>query len=189
MGTSSSQPSPNHPRWLPAIAVLGNPDWPVERQSTEIWRAAFDDRDGRLESELSDPIIATAGLIAGSGIAPFQAMQEFDAAASERNSIGLTVDMARRAMARACADGTGSSGFASELFAEAVSYYASRDLAGIVGASGRVQRTSDSLSLKEGLREVARQAARIGSANPADIDSWSTYVSATLDSLRSSGIR
>ena len=149
MGTSSNQPSPNTPNWQPAQAILGDPNWPVERQSEELWRSALTDRDGRLTEELVDPLLASACEIAEERIPPASAVQSFNDTLCEQYAAGLTLDMAKRALARASASGSGSVGFAEEFFAEATSYYASRDLPSFVGAAGRIQTSTDSIDLKE----------------------------------------
>ena len=184
MGTSNNQSSPNTPRWQLAQAVLGNPDWPVERQSEELWRSALTDRDGQLIEELADPLLASACGIAEERIPPASAVQSFNNTLSEQYTAGLMFDMAKRALARASATGSGSVGFAEELFAEATSYYASRDLPSFVGAEGRVQTATDSINLKENLRSIARETARTAGSIATDPQGWRNYISEVIASLR-----
>ncbi|MDE0084721.1 MAG: hypothetical protein OXU23_03350 [Candidatus Poribacteria bacterium] len=183
MGTSTNQSSPNIPRWQPVQTILGNLDWEAERQSMEIWQAAFTDRDGQLIEDLADPLLASACELAEERISPAQAVQSFDNTLSRQYAAGLTLDMAKRALARASADESGSVGFAEELFAEATSYYASRDLPSFVGAPGRVQTTSDSIALKENLRNIARSAARTAASIATDPEGWRSYISKVIASL------
>lgn len=184
MGTSSNQSSPNTHRWQPAQASLGHLDWAVERQSMELWRAALADREGRLIEELADPLLASACGIAEERIPPARALQSFNDALSEQYAAGLTFDMAKRALARASAAESGSVGFAAELFAEATSYYASRDLPSFVGAPDRIQTTTDSINLKENLRNIAREAARTTGAISTDPEGWRNYIFQVIASLR-----
>ncbi len=184
MGTSSNQSSPNVPEWRPAQAALGHLDWPAERQSEELWQSALADRDGRLTEELADPLLATACEIAEERIPPDSAVQSFDNTLNQQHAAGLTLDMAKRALARSSAAESGSLGFAEELFAEATSYYASRDLPSFVGAPGRIQTTSDSIALKENLRNIAREAARTAASIATDPEGWRSYISEVLASLR-----
>ena len=184
MGTSNNQSSPNTPHWQPAQAVLGDPNWPVERQSEELWRSALMDRDGRLTEELADPLLASACEIAEERLLPARAVQSFDNTLSEQYAAGLTFDMAKRALARASATGSGSVGFAEELFAEATSYYASRDLPSFVGAAGRIQTTTDSIALKENLRNIARETARTVAPIATNPQGWRNYISEVIASLR-----
>lgn len=187
MGTSTNRPSPNTPVWRPAKAVLGRLDLDTERQSLELWRSALSDRAGRLSAELTDPLIARACEIAEARIPPVRAVQSFDEVLAQQYAAGLTLDMAKRALARASASESGSAGFASELFAETASYYASRDLPSFVGAPGRIQRTSDSIALKEELRNIARSAARTAAPVHPDPDGWRTYVAEVISILRGEG--
>ena len=184
MGTSSNQSSPNTPNWQPAQAILGDPNWSVERQSEELWRSALMDRDGRLAEELVDPLLASACEIAEERIPPVSAVQSFNDTLCEQYAAGLTLDMAKRALARASASGSGSVGFAEELFAEATSYYASRDLPSFVGAAGRIQTSTDSIDLKENLRNIAREAARTAGPPATDTAGWQNYISRVIASLR-----
>ena len=184
MGTSSNQSSPNTHGWRPAQAVLGDPNWSVERQSKELWRSALTDRDGRLIEELADPLLASACEISEERIPPANAVQSFNNTLSEQYAAGLTIDMAKRALARASAAESGAVGFAEELFAEATSYYASRDLPSFVGAPGRVQTTTDSIALKENLRNIARATARTAASVATDPQGWRNYISEVLASLR-----
>ena len=184
MGTSNNQSSPNTPNWQPAQAALGDPNWPVERQSEELWRSALTDRDERLTEELLDPLLASACEIAEERIPPANAVQSFNDTLCEQYAAGLTLDMAKRALARSSASGSGSVGFVEELFAEATSYYASRDLPSFVGAAGRIQTTTDSIELKENLRNIAREAARTAGPPATDPEGWRNYISRVIASLR-----
>lgn len=183
MGTSSNQSSPNTPNWRPVLGVLGDSNWPVERQSEELWRSAIMDRDGRLIEELAHPLIASACEIAEQRIPPANAVQSFDHSLNEQYAVGLTFDMAKRALARVSATESGSVGFAAELFAETISYYASRDLPSFVGASGRIQTTTDAIALKENLRKIARDAARAVAPITTNPQGWRNYISAVIASL------
>ena len=184
MGTSSNQPSPNTPGWRPAQASLGHLDLAVERQSMELWRAALTDRDGRLVEELADPLLASACEIAEQRISPDSAVQSFDNTLNQQYAAGLTLDMAKRALARSSAAESGAVGFAEELFAEATSYYASCDLPSFLGAPGRIQTTTDSIALKENLRNIAREAARTAAPISTAPEGWRSYISEVLASLR-----
>lgn len=184
MGTSTSQPSPNTPSWRIARQVLGRDAAPVARQSEELWKAASADRGGRLRDELSSPVLAAAGAVAAQAKSALEALRAFNTIAAEQRAAGLALEIGRRALMRAVASGGGAAGFGAELFAEAASYYASRDLSSYVGATGRVATSSDSIALKDGLRAIARGAAG-QAAIRTDADGWSRYVRSTLDVLTS----
>jgi hypothetical protein len=115
---------------------------------------------------------------------PALAMREFDQAATETYSANLALDMAKRALARASADSSGAVGFASELFAEAASYFASRDLPSYVGGPGRISTTSAVIGFKDELREIARRTARLSGNVRTDSDGWRAYVNDILSSLQ-----
>ena len=184
MGTSTSQPSPSLPPWRPAKAYLGRPDVTPEQQCAELWKAAFGERGKELTAELSSPVLARAWKLAGEVESPAAAVRSFDEIAAASYEASLALDMGRRALARVTATDKGSAGFAEELFAEATSYYASRDLSSYVGASGRVSSSSASIELKGQLRDVARTAVRDSAAESTD---WGVLVRQVLSSLRNSG--
>jgi hypothetical protein len=182
MGTSTSAPSPDTPSWRIARQVLGRDAAPLARQSEEIWKAATADRGGRLASELASPVLAAAGSLAADIKSPVDALHAFNRLATEQRASGLTLEMGRRALVRAVASGGGTAAFGAELFAEAASYYASRDLSSFVGAAGRVSTSTDSIALKDGLRAIARGAASEAPVR-TDSDGWSGYVRSTLAAL------
>ena len=182
MGTSVNQASPKTPPWRLARAALARPEFEVERQSQELWRAALGERGERLQADLSHPAIAGACRIAATGASPVDALNAWDREVVTARAAGLTFDIARRALARAAAANGGVTGFAAELFAEMTSYYASRDLPSIVGAKFRLSAPVQAIRLKEDLRAVARQASRVRPADPTPAK-WQAYVNAVLAAL------
>lgn len=183
MGTSSSQRSPNTPNWQLASAVLGRSDVALQRQSEEMWRAAAADREGRLAGELGAEVLAAAGAIAAAARSPQEAAALFHRQVQEQKSAGIMLDIGRRALIRAVAQGAGAAGFAAELFSEAASYYSSRDLPSYVGAPGRVDRTSESVALKNGLQGIARGAALAAGPPLVEPGAWRGFVGRVLTRL------
>jgi hypothetical protein len=187
MGTSRNDPSPDIPPWRLARAALGRDQFSPERQAEALWRAAATERGDRLAEAFGDPALARACAIADERPPVRDALQGFEAAVSELGAAGLAVDMGRRALARTAAHAGDAADFAGELFAEAVSYYASRDLPSLVGSAGRVQSAAGSLELKGELRR-ATKARIIGLDAPAsDPDGWRRYVDSALRALRGFG--
>lgn len=184
MGTSRNDPSPSVPPWKPALAVLGRNDVPPERQSLEIWRAVAADRGERLIRDLANPTLAQACSLVAERRPVGEALGVYDEATLYLTDVGLAVDLGRRALARAAANRSGASGFAGELFAEAVSYYASRDLPSFVAAPGRIPNSSSALALKEHFRNIARRATIRAGEPPVDRRGWQRYVGRVLTALQ-----
>lgn len=182
MGTSTNQASPRTPSWGLVQAILGDPQVLVERQSQEIWRAAATDREGRLVADLGSSLLAVACGIASERTDPATAVGNFELFLLRERGFGLALDIAKRALARAAASGSGAPGFGAELFAEVISYYASRDLPGLVGS--RLPTTSSSIRLKEQLRGIARRAAAAVDPPSSSPDMWRTFVGSVLASLQ-----
>ncbi len=187
MGTSRNDPSPDIPPWRMARAALGRDQFTPERQAEALWRAAASERGDRLVDSFAEPALATACAIVQARSPVREALQTFDAAVAELGTAGLMVDMGRRALARTAARAGDAADFAGELFAEGVSYYASRDLPSVVGAAGRVQTAAGSLELKGELKRTTREAVvRLGPP-ASDPDGWRRYVSSALKVLRGVG--
>jgi hypothetical protein len=184
MGTSKNVRSPDIPPWKPFLAVVGRPDIPVERQARELWRAAYADRGSRLEDDFSQKTLAAACELAGSSRNVQAALRDYDAANQREHRAGLGVELGRRALVRAIARGTGAAGFAADLFADASSYYASRDLPSFLGAAGRVPNTSSAIELKNAISGVTReQVSKIGMPR-TDAEGWASFVRSALTVLR-----
>jgi hypothetical protein len=127
--------------------------------------------------------------LASSELSPQDAIAKFDAATRYDSDAGLVIDMGRRALARCAAENGGASRFVSELFSEAVSYYASRDLPSYVAAEGRIANSSDAIALKNSLRRITReQVESVGEAHLGTRE-WRQYIAKVLAVLRSGGPR
>lgn len=183
MGTSSNQSSPRTPNWRLAHALLGRPGVAPPSQSGELWRAAHGDQGDALIDGLGSPLLAAACAVASKAQDPAAAMQSFEQSLLEHNAAGIYLDLGMRALARTVAARTGESGFASELFAEVTAYYVSRDLPSFVAAAGRVETTSDSIHLKNGLKSVAREIA-LSVPVKSDPRGWRAYVSKVVQNLQ-----
>jgi hypothetical protein len=166
--------------------VLGRTDVPIEQQSLELWRAVSGDRGDRLFEDFGSPVLAAAAAVASDARSPVDALRRFDDVVRRERAVGLTLDICRRALVRTVAMGEGGA-FGAELFAEAASYYVSRDLPSYLGAVRRVATASDAIALKNGFRDVARNAARSASREgnpPSDPRGWHSYVTRVIDDLR-----
>lgn len=192
MGTSTNQPSARRdPSWMAARAALGSTTLPLERQSQEIWRAAISDPTVDLQGRLSSAAVSEALELAGSSSDAPSAVRSYGDRLQQSADSSLFTEVARRALARAVLANEGGRGFAAELFAETAAYYVSRDLPSAVGSPGRVKNTSDALSLKRAVTQVARAAAlavaekstafETGGAQSAG--AWKTYVRKVLSVL------
>lgn len=184
MGTSRNDRSPNIPTWRPVASVLGRTDISPDRQTQEIWRAAFGERRERLIADFCRPAMVDLLKVAASNPTPSMAIESFDHVVSERADAGVALDFARRALIRSAAVQGGIAGFASELFAEASGYYVSRDLPSFVGAEGRVSNVSRAIELKGNIKTLVHATAREAGAPRPDKRSWERYVSLVVDRLR-----
>lgn len=189
MGTSRNDRSPQTLAWRTALAVLGTSDTPADRQCTEIWRAVAADRGTKLEREFSNAVFAEACRLASAQGPVQEAVRAYNEVVRYVSDAGLAVDMGRRALARSAAEKGGAKAFVSELFAEAVSYYASRDLPSFVGATGRVHSSTECIDLKDSLRQITRERVMSAGDPGASAKSWGQFVGRALRALRKEGAR
>jgi hypothetical protein len=186
MGTSVNSRSPSTPNWRIPKAILGRSDVDHQRQAQELWKAGLEDRDGKLISDLADPVIANICREASRVAHPKEAYNVHEKLLAKEGKASLVLDMSKRALIRAVATKTGPQGFASELFSEVVSYLASRDLPSYIGVEGRISTPNESIALKNNLRKLAFKAAM---AVPVETSSsgWRKYVSEVTKILVSGG--
>jgi hypothetical protein len=183
MGTSKDERSPHTPPWRPALAVLGKPDVSPERQLIEIWRSAYGDRGQRLIDDFSSPAIAEACRLVAERVPLNEALNRFDESNARENRGGLAIELGRRALARCAAISARPSDFVQQLFAEATSYYASRDLPSFVAQEGRVRNNSEVIALKQALQTGAKRTVERFGEPPLDQASWSALVKRTVNAL------
>jgi hypothetical protein len=184
MGTSKNFASPDTPPWKFALAVLGRLDVPLERQNREIWRSVEAERGPRTANEFSHPALATACRLASNASNVQVSLNSYEKHLAEQGKSGFAVEIGRRALARAVFSKQGSEGFARELFAEATSYYASRDLPSFVGSSGRVKTTSAAIALKADLKEITRTIVQSAGPPAVDPEGWGKFVGTVVKRLR-----
>jgi hypothetical protein len=184
MGTSKNVASPDTPAWKMALAVLGRPDIPVPRQNREIWRSVQAERGPEAADEFSQPALATACRLAAESSDVRMSLDNYDEHLASNSKSGFAVEIAKRALARAVHSRQGAEGFARELFAEATSYYASRDLPSFVGSKDRVNTTSAAIALKASLKETTREIVRSAGTPAFDPEGWTKYVGGVFRKLR-----
>lgn len=184
MGTSTNQRSPARPTWRLPQALLGREDTTPQDQGTEIWRAASFDPETNVIDRLSDPILANACLLAARSNSPADAIHAYDGVLNEARASGLFFDLARRALTRSVAQREGSFGFAKELFAETIAYYASRDLPSLVGKYGRISNASALIELKRQLQRHTRDVVASQPFPQVTARTWRSFVNSVINRLR-----
>lgn len=138
--------------------------------------------------DFSATVFAAACGIAERAASPQDAVAEYGRAVSREYAAGLSIEMGKRAIARSVAQRAGAAGFAAELFSEAVSYYASRDLPSVVGKEGRLASTRDAIGLKQGIRDATKEVVLKVGAPPRAGNRWPRYVAAVIAALKGSGV-
>src|SRR6266851_7293053 len=184
MGTSRNDRSPMTPPWKMALAVIATPDVPASRQSLEIWRAVAADRGDKLLRDFSNRSLAEACRWMSQRLPVHEALARFQRETKYESNAGLAIDIGRRALVRCAAERGDAAAFIGELFAEAASYYISRDVPSYVGARGRITSTSEAIRLKEVLRESTKQKVRSVGEPKLGPREWRSYISNVLNTLK-----
>jgi hypothetical protein len=187
VGTSRNDASPKTPPWRMALAVVGTPDVNPSRQSLEIWRAVAADRGEKLVLDFSNPALAAACRYVAERLPVHDALARYDRSTLHESGAGLALEMGRRALARCAAQQADAASFVGELFGEAVSYYASRDLPSFVAAEGRVANTSSAIELKDRLRQTTRDQVKALGNPQLTPRGWKSYITRVLKALQSEG--
>lgn len=187
MGTSRNDPSPKTPPWRIALAVIGTPDINPTRQGLEIWKAVAADRGEKLVSDFTSPALAEACRYVAEGMTVHDALARYDRSTLHESGTGLALEIGRRALARCAAQRTDAATFVGELFAEAVSYYASRDLPSFVARQGRVANTSRSIDLKDKLRQATREQVKALGTPQLTSRGWKSHITKVVRALQSEG--
>ena len=184
MGTSKNVASPDTPPWRIALAILGRKDVPAARQHQEIWRSVEAERGPTFAEDFSQPTLAVACGLASSTKDVNIALLRYDTHISIEGKSGFALEIARRALARAVSGQQGGGGFVRELFAEATSYYASRDLPSFIGIRGRIETTSKAIALKAELKEITKSVVLQAGPPAIDPEGWTRYVNKVVHGLR-----
>ena len=183
MGTSRNDPSPSTPPWKMARTILGQQSQEPDRQARQLWMAALRDTENPLFRELASPGVAAGCRIAEERLAPAEAIKAFTRAVTDSREAGLAVDLAKRALVRTASQGGDAGAYGREVFAEAVSYYAARDLPSVIGAAGKISTASEAVALKEALRADAKAVLASVAKPTATVDSWTRFVEASIAAL------
>jgi hypothetical protein len=187
VGTSRNDASPRTPPWRIALAVVGTTDVSPSRQSLEIWKAVAADRGANLLRDFSNPALRAACRYVSEGVPVHDALARYDRSTLHESSAGLALEIGRRALARCTAQRTDAASFVGELFAEAASYYASRDLPSFVAARGRVSNTSGAIDLKDALRQTTKtQVMALGDPQLTP-KQWKNHINRVLKALTGEG--
>lgn len=163
--------------------MLGHEEYDTGRQFKQIWRAALAERASELQEQFGTSSLLEAAKIVDSVESPSEALEEFHQRINESREASLSLDMGSRALARVVAKGGSAKDFVGELFAEATSYYASRDLPSVIGIPGRIESASQSIELKRRLRDSVVSVVSEGRDPPTEKSEWTQYISDVITSL------
>jgi len=185
MGTSVNQGSPRTRSWLAAQLTYQDPDFPLERVLQEVWRAATNQPEGDLASQLAQPIIERVRDIAVRGASAVEVSAAVSHELSQSRQTSLAADIARRAAIQCVGTANPTQVYNERLFAEASNYLLSRDLPGFVGIGERTHNVEDSYRFKQSVMRAAVSAVReIQSQSPSAAKDWSGFTSRVVERLK-----
>lgn len=183
MGTSVSQPSPKTSGWSAVATCYANPDVPLERAATEIWRAAIK-QDETIADQLKSPVVDACLAISRKATTPTEAAQAIQAAtrASENSFVG---ELAKRAVMAKAGGGFPNESAVAVLFRQVTDYLVSRDIAGYVGPSYRCKTVGDIRIFKRSVGNVvAARVSQIERGRMASGRDWRTSLGSILNRLQ-----
>jgi hypothetical protein len=184
LGTSVNQSSPKTLNWQAVHASYRNPETPVDRVVTEVWRAASNQPHGDLTRLLSTPIVARLGELAMSANTSAQVARSSAIEIVTTKAASLAADIARRAAVQCIGSADRAAAYRERVFAEATNYLVSRDLAGFVG-SGRAKRASDSIQFKTAVIKHVNEVARsVRAPKTFSAKSWNAHVQKVVAALQ-----
>jgi hypothetical protein len=185
MGTSVSQPSPATRNWEAAQSTYKSDIFPADRVLQEIWRAATNQDEGNIATQLAAPIVNRLREIVQQGGKPIEVASAInrEIALSRQNSLG--VEIARRAALQSLSTENRNQAFSERLFAEASNYLVSRDLSGFIGSEFRNKMVSDSLRFKQSVADAAVQSVNSVTASQGTTETqWREYIAAVIQQFK-----
>jgi hypothetical protein len=184
MGTSVNQSSPKTLNWQAVHAGYRNPETPVDRVVTEVWRAAANQAQGDLARLLSAPIVAKLGDLARNAANSAEVARTSAQEIVRTKAASLAADIARRAAIQCIGSTDRATAYREKVFTEATNYLVSRDLPGFVG-SGRAKNAADSIQFKTAVSNHVSEIARsIKGPKTFSARSWDKHVQAVVTALQ-----
>lgn len=184
MGTSVNQASPKTLNWQAVHAAFRNPETPVDRIVTEVWRAAANQPQGDLTQLLSAPIVAKLGELAIHAKTSAEVARTSAIEIVRTKAASLAADIARRAAVQSIGSADRATTYREKIFAEATNYLVSRDLPGFLGA-GRTKNAAESIEFKTAVNSRASDIARsVTGPKTFSTKSWGRHVQEVVSALQ-----
>jgi hypothetical protein len=184
MGTSVNQSSPKTLNWRAVHAAYRNPNTPIERVVTELWRAAANQPQGDLTRLLSAPIVARLGEMATTAKSSAELSRTTAIEIVRNKAASLAADIARRAAIQCVSFPDRAAAYHERLFTEATAYLVSRDLAGFVG-TGRARNAADAVQFKGAIgSHVAEITHAIKAPKTFSARGWDSHVQTVITALQ-----
>jgi hypothetical protein len=180
VGTSVNQRSPKTANWSAVETAYMHFGISLQRTVQEIWRAAANEQDGGLVSDLGQPIIAQCVDIVKNANSPIEVGQKIRRLMVLSGQASLVGDIANRAAVISFGAGENRiDSFVSSLFSEASNYLVSRDIPGFVGLADKVKTVRDVTAFKISIiQEVASKVSTVRkpAGNLSDPSIWKSFV-------------
>ena len=184
MGTSTSHASPNRPVWNAARRALLDKEIPSERVLGELWTAAARDADKPILEQLMSPVVYELARAAVQAQSVTDVAQRAAKLIVSSKGSSVIVELARRAALQAAqSTSERSTAFVSALFSEVAGYIASRDIAGLVGASERLKDIPSTISFKTNMKEMTTQVVKHQRVSLDSLHAWHATVQSVTKAL------
>jgi hypothetical protein len=186
MGTSINQRSPRTSNWKIIEMSYKNKNFPIDRLTQELCRAAINQQEGNIFRDLSAQTISKCISIISISNDRYDAIQKIRKEVLASGNISLACDIAQRSVIPAFnAPSNITQTYIVSLFSEVANYLVSRDLPGNIGL-GRVNNVSEAIVFKNEIKNtIAKKVAEIPfpSNQYKDTKAWSAFVNDVVNHL------
>jgi hypothetical protein len=184
MGTSISQASPRNTNWSPVHTGYKSEFVSEERIISEIWRASENQEIPISQSIASESIYECYAAVRNSP--NFQeAVEKFSEHLADSKSNSIVAEFAKRAIPAAYQSERPAEAWASRFFSEVTNYMMSRDLSGFVGGGNRNKTVTEMINFKKNITNKVSEIVGSGSRNIKNNNDWKSFVSESIDQLKS----
>jgi hypothetical protein len=185
MGTSVNQRSPETNNWRIVQRAYENADVPISLALRDIWRAADNQPEGNLFSQLADPAIGALAAVAGTAASPTEASSEVGRLILDQNAASLAADITRRAVMQSAGRENALALVVERVFMEATNYLVSRDIPGHIRPGARLETVAEARAFKQEAMTTTAEAVRRTTPPPSfQGDDWSSFVSTVVRAIQ-----
>lgn len=170
---------------MAVAAAYRNPDTPLERVLSEVWRAARSEPDSDIRDHLSSDGVQVCLAAALESQSPAAAAERTTRELAEHQAGSLAAEIGKRAAVLSARHEDRLPAFITYLFEQMTDYLVSRDLPGYIGERWRNKTVADAIRFKDQLRQQTAVTVRELniSETPVQAGAWRDLVGLLVERL------